>query len=726
MKTLKLTPLAVGILLAVTTNTNAEQLDDKPVERTYLLNKVTVAATLSEEKVNDVAGNVSVISAQDLLDNGATNIADMVRYQPGVEVAVQAGQGGRFGLKGMNIRGMDENRVKIVVDGVDQADAFAPAGSPYQRAGRNYVDIDSMKQIEIVKGPASSLYGSDAIGGVVAFTTKDPADVLAAGDNTAGSAKIQYHSVDNTQTESFTIANRTGQLESLLVYTRRNGEAVENHSDSEKPDPLDFESDNILAKLQYQANEQHRFGFTAERFESYTETDVQSQLGGSYSEYYIGKDTVSRDRYGLSHLWQADNALFDKMKLTLDVQKSESAQDTHHVYRDARRIKDYNHSEDNKTLAAQFDLTRDNHYITYGFNIEHSDVANTTDTLYLDSPERNTYNRYVPLVEQKSRTLFLQDKISLLNDKLLITPGLGYSKFDAKPKIDEQFAAPEVINEALTDHASSKVTGRLGAVYKLVDGYTLFGQYSQGFKSPQIIDSYYGSHRNYGPGYNYLSLPNAALKPEQSDSFEFGLRANGDHGDLEVTVFYNDYQDFIEQATLDNSYNGQTYDSVTQNVNLDEVKISGIELRSAIWLDTAINAPQGTSLNLAIAYAKGENKTNDQPLDSISPLKAVFGLNYDNVDANWGGAVNWTLTSKKDSEDVSDETLATTAGYGIVDLSGYYLLGENWQLRAGIYNLTDKKYSVWESIRGLSADSDSLSRYTRPGRNFALNVGFEF
>ncbi|MCJ8272235.1 MAG: TonB-dependent receptor, partial [Psychrosphaera sp.] len=183
---------------------------------------------------------------------------------------------------------------------------------------------------------------------------------------------------------------------------------------------------------------------------------------------------------------------------------------------------------------------------------------------------------------------------------------------------------------------------------------------------------------------------------------------------------------FIEQVSLDNSYNGQTYDSVSQNVNLDEVKISGIELRGAVWLDTAINAPQGTSLNFAIAYAKGENKTNDKPLDSISPLKAVFGLNYDNLEANWGGAVNWTLTSKKDAEDVSDEALATTVGYGIVDLSGYYKLGESWQLRAGVYNLTDKKYSVWESIRGLSADSDSLSRFARPGRNFAMNVGFEF
>jgi hemoglobin/transferrin/lactoferrin receptor protein len=84
------------------------------------------------------------------------------------------------------------------------------------------------------------------------------------------------------------------------------------------------------------------------------------------------------------------------------------------------------------------------------------------------------------------------------------------------------------------------------------------------------------------------------------------------------------------------------------------------------------------------------------------------------------------LAANKDIDDISDDTLATTKGYGIVDLSGYYSLADNWQLHAGIYNLTDKNYSHWESIRGLSADSESLNRYSQPGRNFALNVGFEF
>ena len=136
-------------------------------KRTFTLNKVTVAATLAEEKVGDVPSSVSVVEADEIEQQLATDIGDVLRYEAGIEVE----SAGRFGLSGYNIRGMNENRVKIVVDGVEQAKSFTPGGD-FQRISRNSIDIDALKQVEVVKGPASSLYGSDAIGGVVAFTTK--------------------------------------------------------------------------------------------------------------------------------------------------------------------------------------------------------------------------------------------------------------------------------------------------------------------------------------------------------------------------------------------------------------------------------------------------------------------------------------------------------------------------------------------------------------------------
>lgn len=735
MKKFVLTPLAAAVLSASTF-----AADEAP--KTFTLDKVTVAATLTEQKIVDVASSVSVISTEDMEAHGATNIRDIVRYEPGVAVGTQAGDGARFGFKGFNIRGLDENRVKIMVDGVDQADSFVPAGSPYQRAGRNYIDIDSMKQVEILKGPASTLYGSDALGGAVAFTTKDPSDYLnEKGDDTSASIKLQHNSVDSSFAQTLTLANRTGNLDSLLVYTRRNADEVEKHSDANKDipgsdrteaDPVNYESDNYLAKLQYQLNDKHRIGLTIEDFKSYTETDVQSKLEGSYSDYYDGEDTVTRKRYGIFHSWEADTALFDKVHWTIDKQYSESDQDTHHVYRGDHRLKAYRQEEENLKVNIQFDKNIGVHQLTYGASYEDTDLTNVTDTFNFDDPSSNTFDRYVPLVEGKNYGAFFQDQITLLDGKLILTPGVRYDKFEAKPQTDDKFTPASAIEEELTDHKSDKVTVRLGSVYKFDDTYSVFAQYSQGFKSPDLIDMYYGSHRNYGPGFNYLTLPNPELDPEESDSYEIGFRANGNLGNFEITAFYNDYKNFIEEDTLGDSYNGSSYDSVSQQVNLEDVTIKGLELRAAIWLDTAINAPAGTSLQLSMAYAKGTNETNNEPIASVTPLNAVIGLSYDSPTNIWGSTLNWTLVEEKNENDIPTLTergspvqAASTHGYGTLDLTAYYNVTENFAVKGGFYNLGDKKYSEWENVRGLKATTN-LDSKSEPGRNFNISATYTF
>lgn len=736
MKMNRPTPLSLAVCMALSqlTLSNGVSAELTGERKVFALDKVTVAATLTEKSIGDVASSVNVLNNEDLENINASDIKNMLRYETGVTVGTGGGQASRFGYKGFNIRGMDENRIKIMVDGIDQADSFAPSGSPYQRAGRNYVDIDAMKQIEILKGPASSLYGSDAIGGVVAFTTKDPADYLRPdGNDTAMSVKMQYRGADEELSETLTLANRTGKLDTMLVYTHRDAGEQENYDDTiggtgaarTEPDPVDYDSDNYLAKAQYQINDRHRIGLVVENFESYTKTDVQSKLEGSYTDYYIGKDTVTRERYGIFHEWQANTALFDSLRWTLDQQTSESDQDTHHVYRGARRVKAYTQEEESLDFQAQFDKQWQEHQFTYGVSYETTDTTNVTDTLYLDSPSQNTYDRYIPLVESKSIGAFLQDQITLMDGKLLLIPGVRYDKFEANPDLDNTFQPPTAITGELTDHDSDKFTFRLGSVYKLTDEYSIYGNYSQGFKSPEVIDSYYGSHRNYGPGSNYLSLPNPDLKPEESDSFEIGFRANGQHGSFQISAFYNEYTNFIESAAVDNTYEGVTYDSVTQNVNIDEVTIKGVELQGALWLDSALGAPMGTSLQMSIAYADGENDTNGEALDSISPLKGVFGLSYDSPSSNWGSTLNWTLVAEKESKDTSSSNDITTAGYGTVDLTAYYHFGEHFTLRGGIYNLNDKKYNEWEDVRELSATAD-LDRYTQPGRNFSLSATYTF
>jgi hemoglobin/transferrin/lactoferrin receptor protein len=704
---------------------------DSQSNKTFSLDTVSVAATRTEQKQEDLSSTVSIITDEQNEANLASNIREMIRYEPGVEVGSGTGDSARFGSKGFNIRGIDENRVKITVDGVDQASSFTPTGNPFQRSGRNHIDIDTMKRVEIIKGPASTLYGSDALGGVVAFTTKDPADYLEEGDNTGGSVKLRYSSADEAFSETVSLANRTGSLESLVIYTHRDGEELENYDeDAIGDDSLDFKSDNILAKLQYQLNEQHRIGLTMEDYQSDTEHDIPSKLSSPfYSDYYEGDDTIERQRVSIFHQWQAKNVLFDKVNWNLDWQDSEIEQETSSIYNPGgprARVKDYSHDEEIWMLSAQFDKTVQNHQLTYGFEYEETELTNQQDTLYPTDTSSNIYDRAVPLVDGTSYGVYLQDQISFVDGRVLITPGIRYDRFKAEPSSDDAFNPPSATTQDLSDHDSDKVTLHLGGVFKITEVTSVFAQYSEGFKSPDLIDLYYSTERNYGPGNHFLTRPNPDLKPEESDSIEFGLRFNGDLGNLELTSFHNQYQDFIESVSVSPSFGGVGYDGVTQSRNIDEVSISGFEARGAVWLDQLIGAPEGTSFQGSIAYAEGDNDTDDTPLDSIAPLKAVFGLSYDAPSEVWGSTLHWTLVKAKDKSDISDDTNFTTSGYGILDMTAYYNPVKSLTIRGGVFNITDKEYTIYEDVRELSASNTNLDLYTQPGRNFSVSATYNF
>ena len=137
------------------------------------LSTITVIGTRTERTLKELAATVSVISSEDLEHEITRDIADLIRYEPGVSVS---GTGSRFGLSGFTIRGIGGNRVLTMVDGIRVPDEFD--FGPFLNARRDFVDVDSIERVEIARGPISSLYGSDAIGGVVAFTTKAPRDYL--------------------------------------------------------------------------------------------------------------------------------------------------------------------------------------------------------------------------------------------------------------------------------------------------------------------------------------------------------------------------------------------------------------------------------------------------------------------------------------------------------------------------------------------------------------------
>ena len=163
--------IAVGVFLsAASVATQAAPVAGAAsAAATEPLDQIVVVAHKDGRSIRDIAANVTVLSRARLNDELATSINDVFRYIPGIDYEAA---GNRFGTEGINIRGIGGNRVAIIVDGVPLSDHF-DVGS-FSNATRDFIDAGLIENIEVLHGPASALYGSSAIGGVVAVKTPDP------------------------------------------------------------------------------------------------------------------------------------------------------------------------------------------------------------------------------------------------------------------------------------------------------------------------------------------------------------------------------------------------------------------------------------------------------------------------------------------------------------------------------------------------------------------------
>ena len=225
--------------------------------------------------------------------------------------------------------------------------------------------------------------------------------------------------------------------------------------------------------------------------------------------------------------------------------------------------------------------------------------------------------------------------------------------------------------------------------------------------------------------------PNSDLKPESSKSFETGLRGNFESGNFDVAVFYNKYHDFINEDAALLSPTGTAFKAS----NIKRATIKGVEAKGRLNLDS-FGAPQGLYTQGSVAYAYGRNEDTGEPINSVNPLKGVFGLGYEQQ--NYGALVSWTLVKKQDRVDKNtffspdgDTSKAPfkTPGFGIVDLTGFYKVTNDVTINGGLYNVTDKKYWNWDDVRSFDSIGEAgvtapanIDRLTQPGRNFAINL----
>ena len=678
----------------------------------FSFDEVKVSATRSQQSIQDTAASVTVISDETLEADMINNMADLFQYTPGVDIQSNA----RQGVQDVNIRGIDGNRIKIMVDGVTQADQFENMAN-FINSGRVDVDIDMLKSVEVVKGAASSLQGSDAIGGIVAFTTKDPSDFLGKDKDLGGHLKLNYSSTDNSFSESVALANRLGKLETLVAYTRQDGEEEENFGTTE---PQDYDTNNLLVKLQYQLNEANRLEFTGEMVNSTTNTEF---IDESYSDY-TGDDQSDRYRIGLKHILQSNSTLFDTLTWQANFLSKESNNLTNRTYLTSSiyssypvgnvQTKDYTYKDESVQADIQlekfFTLGNTEHYIVYGASVESKEISNTNMTYNSDVDDELMF--YMPDATELNYGLFVQDEI-VIND-LILTPGLRFDSFSTDP--GNNFPDDSYDQTLYEEYSDSAVTARLGALYSINEQHKVFAQISQGFRAPDFQELFY-SYSN--TAYGMTSTPNPDLKAEESLSYELGWRIDTEATFTEVAVYYSDYDNFIEQTMTGDMFTG--YDATY--VNIDKAEVKGVELSSTLDWHKLASAPDGLSSRFAAAYTEGEDGDGNA-LNSVNPWNAVLGVNYDAPAGTWGTSIKLSYTAKKSSDDVNyDYDVFTPDSATVVDLTAYYVPMEDLTLRAGLFNLTDEQYYNWSEVNGVTEED---ADYSQAGRNFSVTAKYLF
>ncbi|MEY2662528.1 MAG: hypothetical protein RIQ35_845, partial [Pseudomonadota bacterium] len=314
------------------------QIAAEDVGRGVNLKEITVSATRSERKTDNVPRIVTVTTAEEIQELGARNIGDVFKDSPDITVPQQTGRfslaigsQGRGGQESINIRGLQGNNVLLLVDGIRVPNQFS-FGSLSSGRG-NFLDVDGFRKIEVVRGPSSTQYGSDGLAGIVHFQTFNPSDFIQQGMDRGGFARSGYSSVDNSSNTIFAYAGKAQDLQGMVLGNIQSGHQLENQGSNystginrSAPNPADYRNWYLLSKAALRINSANSLGIT---YESQNVTQNVNNLSDLSSAVATSSasDTTSRDRIsGEYHYRDFANELIQAAKVMIYLQDASVTQ----------------------------------------------------------------------------------------------------------------------------------------------------------------------------------------------------------------------------------------------------------------------------------------------------------------------------------------------------------------------------------------------------------------
>ncbi len=747
------TLLAAALAVALPRLASAESAPDgatAPATAATDFDRVVVTATRTERAIGDVPNTVDVVTRAEMDELLVRDLKDLFRYEPGITVTDSFG---RFGIGDVRIRGLGGNRVRIQTDGIVVSDAFS-IGS-FSNANRNIVDLDTLKRVEVVRGPTSSLYGSDALGGTVSFITKDPSDYLGEGKDAYFGFKLGFESDWDGLFGGATAAFGGERWSGMVAVGHRQGQESENQgtvggtgSLRTRPNPQERDGRSLLAKLVFAPSERQRFRLTVEGNEDVADTDMLTSQGfqaltGATNTRVAAHDKQTRARVSFAHEIAGLDGFADSIDWQVYRQDSETTQYTIEernvpasqfapALRD-RRERTFNFDQRLYGLQLNFRKSLGDatvHDLAWGLDVSRTETKQKRDGLRtfpltgVTTPNMSPDNfpvRDFPISRTTNAALYLQDEIAFADGAFRLVPGLRVDYYKLDPTLDAIFAGdnPGVVVAGLSE---TSVAPKLGMVWHFGEDWSLFGGYARGFRSPPYADVNIGfTNVQFG----YTAIANPDLKPETSDGLELGLRFSGDAVYASLSGYYNRYEDFIESMRVV-SMPPQTPLVVYQSQNVAEARIYGVELKGGVDLGALSEAMAGWSFKGAAAWSRGDDRTDNVPLDSVDPLTAALGIAYDAED--WGAELAGRFAGRRDrlSPPPTGSTYFESPGYGVLDLYAHWSFAPGARVNVGVFNLADKTYWPAGGFGLASATSAVLDRFTAPGRNYGASLSIDW
>lgn len=645
---------------------------------------IEVTAAKTGRDAFEIPESVSIRDRPAIEREQPTNLGDLLEDMPNVAVG-----GGPRGLgQTLTIRGISDDRILFLIDGARQNLLRA-------HSARMFIEPDLLRQVEVLRGPASALWGSGAIGGVVALTTLDAADLLRPGQTTGARVKIGYQDGSDqwlTNAGVYGIA-ADGRFDYLLDLAYRDAGDVRLGDGTDLSNSA-FDRTSGLAKGTWSPDGINSFGFSFMAFDQ--DGAVPSNPQTEASDDNLVDNTTRQQNLALSYRHEdADNAY---LRPTLLLYRNTTDIEERRLYdrrRDETRLETLGFDLSNSMRLG--DPERFGQILTYGIDAYRDEVRG----------ERNGQTRdSYPDGETSVFGLSVQDEISI-DKRWTFIPGLRWDSFRSEAKTGN-----------LDTNEDSAFSVKLGLDVAATDWLSFQASYNEAFRAPSATQLFVsGTHFSCGRGCANLFVPNPDLEPEKAHNKEIGLRLReqdlfsaGDEGRFQARAFRNDVSDFIDQIvnfSMRPVAGNPGRGGVTTSRNVSGARLEGFELEADYetprWL-----------VGVAYAQTRGENDKTGEPLSNVQPdtwtLRAALRFPAQGVRMGWTGRF-------VAAQDEVPEDGTPSESYALHDLSLTWkptdtLAGISLEL--GVDNLLDEDYQPY------------LSALKSPGRNIKAAVSYRF